>query len=189
MWPNPQFPAENFTFCAVREIYFTSNDSQVKKFTYVYFLEKIFTTILIQITAQKMKFSIKDFFSKCDQIRRKLRIWTNLLKKPWMENLIFPVIKLTSCLARFIFQIRRDISIKRRGGSRTAATFKMERFLIIVNDFQLITIVTKRSILDVAAVLDPALKSITTLLILKCQIVLQNVTLWWNMRTTFKKMD
>ena len=27
-------------------------------------------------TAQKMKFSIKDFFSKCDQIRRKLRIWS-----------------------------------------------------------------------------------------------------------------
>ena len=24
-------------------------------------------------TAQKMKFSIKDFFSKCEQIRRKLR--------------------------------------------------------------------------------------------------------------------
>ena len=28
-----------------------------------------------------MKFSIKDFFSKCDQIRRKLRIWSHLLKK------------------------------------------------------------------------------------------------------------
>ena len=27
------------------------------------------------ISAQKMKFSIKDFFSKCDQIRRKLWIW------------------------------------------------------------------------------------------------------------------
>ena len=26
-------------------------------------------------TAQKMTFSIKDFFSKCDQIRRKMRIW------------------------------------------------------------------------------------------------------------------
>ena len=25
------------------------------------------------LTAQKMKFSIKDFFSKCDQIYRKLR--------------------------------------------------------------------------------------------------------------------
>ena len=31
--------------------------------------------------AQKM-FSIKDFFSKCDQIRRKLRIWSHILKNP-----------------------------------------------------------------------------------------------------------
>ena len=28
-----------------------------------------------------MKFSIKDFFSKCDKIRRKLLIWSHLLKK------------------------------------------------------------------------------------------------------------
>ena len=34
----------------------------------------------------KMKFSIKDFFSKCDQIRRKLRVYTHLLKKCLMEN-------------------------------------------------------------------------------------------------------
>ena len=40
-------------------------------------------------TAQNMKFSIKDFFSKCDQIRSFLRIWSHLLKKSWMENLIF----------------------------------------------------------------------------------------------------
>ena len=31
-------------------------------------------------TAQKMKFYINDFFIKCDQIRRKLRIWSHLLK-------------------------------------------------------------------------------------------------------------
>ena len=42
-----------------------------------------------QYTAQKMKFSIKDFFSKCDQIHRKLRIWSYLLKKSLMENFIF----------------------------------------------------------------------------------------------------
>ena len=36
-----------------------------------------------------MKFSIKDFFSKCDQILKKLRIWSNLLKKSLMENFIF----------------------------------------------------------------------------------------------------
>ena len=32
-------------------------------------------------TTQKMKFSIKKFFSKYDQICRKLRIWSHLLKK------------------------------------------------------------------------------------------------------------
>ena len=40
-------------------------------------------------TAQKMKFSIKDFFSKFDQIRSFLRIWLHLLKKSLMENFIF----------------------------------------------------------------------------------------------------
>ena len=45
-----------------------------------------------------------------------------------------------------------------RGGSRIAATSKMERFVIIVNGFQPLTIITKRSILDVAAFLDPPLR-------------------------------
>ena len=40
-------------------------------------------------TAQKINFSIKDFFSKCDQIRSLLRIWLCLLKKSIMENFIF----------------------------------------------------------------------------------------------------
>ena len=44
---------------------------------------------LTSVTAQKIKFSFKDFFSKCDQIRRKLRIWSHLLKKSLMENIIF----------------------------------------------------------------------------------------------------
>ena len=44
-------------------------------------------------TAQKMKFSIKNFSSKCDQIRRKLRIWSHLLKKSLMENIIFCAVK------------------------------------------------------------------------------------------------
>ena len=44
-----------------------------------------------------------------------------------------------------------------RGGSRTAATSKMESFVIIVNGWKPLTIITKHSILDVAAVLDPPL--------------------------------
>ena len=38
---------------------------------------------------QKGKFSIKNFFSKCDQIRRKPRIWSHLLKKSLVTNFIF----------------------------------------------------------------------------------------------------
>ena len=41
-----------------------------------------------EYTAQKMKFSMKDFFSKFDQIRRKLRVSSHLLKKSLMENFI-----------------------------------------------------------------------------------------------------
>ena len=41
-----------------------------------------------------------------------------------------------------------------RSGSRTTATSKVELFLIIFNGFQPLTIVTKSSTLDVAAVLD-----------------------------------
>ena len=48
--------------------------------------------------------------------------------------------------------------IKIRDGSRTAATSKMERFVIIVNGWKPLTIITKRSILDVAVVLDPPVK-------------------------------
>ena len=36
-----------------------------------------------------MKFSIEDFFSKCDQIGRKLQIWSHLPRKYLMENFIF----------------------------------------------------------------------------------------------------
>ena len=41
---------------------------------------------LVILTAQKMKFSIKDFFSKCDQIRSFL---SHLLMKSLMKNFIF----------------------------------------------------------------------------------------------------
>ena len=44
-------------------------------------------------TAQKMKVSIKDFPSKCDQIRRKLQVCSHLLKKSLMENFIFYAIQ------------------------------------------------------------------------------------------------
>ena len=44
-----------------------------------------------------------------------------------------------------------------RDRSKTAATSKVEFFVIIVNGWKPLTIITKSSTLDVAAVLDPPL--------------------------------
>ena len=53
----------------------------------------------------------------------------------------------------------RQIFVHGKGGSRTAATSNMEHFVIIVTGWKPLTVVTKSSILDVAAVLDPPLHS------------------------------
>ena len=47
-------------------------------------------------TAQKVKFSIKDFSSKYDQSRSFIRIWSHLLKKSLMENFIFCAVRTLS---------------------------------------------------------------------------------------------
>ena len=62
-----------------------------RQFTpYTYLKTEIINTyVIINTTAQKMKFSITDFFNKCDQIRSFLRIWSHLLKKSVMQNFIF----------------------------------------------------------------------------------------------------
>ena len=68
-------------------------------FTNVLFLCRIYLVCEFQhhgrnnksewITVQKMQLSIKNFFSKSDQIRSFLRIWSHLLKKSLMKNFIF----------------------------------------------------------------------------------------------------
>ena len=69
--------------------YFSKSDSKNFR-TFDKFI--IFDSLIWTVTALKMKFSIKDFFSKCDQIRRKLQISLHLLKKSFMENFIFCVV-------------------------------------------------------------------------------------------------
>ena len=44
-----------------------------------------------------MKSSIKDFFSKSDQIHSFLRIWSYLLKKSLMKNFIFCAVTKKRC--------------------------------------------------------------------------------------------
>ena len=54
-----------------------------------------------------MKFSIKDLFSKRDQIRSYLRIWSRLLKKSLMENFILCAVSvmLLSLRGKSVFHI------------------------------------------------------------------------------------
>ena len=65
----------------IMEIYSTS-----LKFAVKVELRNFFLSIYSE---QKIKLSIEDFFSKCDQIRSKLWIWSHLQKKSLMENFIF----------------------------------------------------------------------------------------------------
>ena len=50
--------------------------------------------LLAQINTQKMNFSVKNLFSKCDHIRIKLRIYSHLLNKSLTENFIFCVVNI-----------------------------------------------------------------------------------------------
>ena len=52
------------------------------------------TQLIETPTAQKVKFSIKDIFSEYNQISRKLRIWSQLMKKSLTENFIFCTVSL-----------------------------------------------------------------------------------------------
>ena len=78
-------------FHRVRNIHQSVNQS-ISQWINIFFL------LIAYITEQKMKFSIKDFFSKCDQIHRKLRILSHLLKKSLMENFSFGAVYSVLCI-------------------------------------------------------------------------------------------
>ena len=68
-----------------------SHSNRVMRYLFLALLLFVWSTKLLEVlrTAQKANYSIKDCFSKCDQIRRKLRIWSHLPTKSLMKNFIF----------------------------------------------------------------------------------------------------
>ena len=64
----------------------------------------IFSRCQVQPTLHK---GLKDFFSKCDQIRSFLRIWSHSLKKLLMENFIFCSVQ--SKQSKQLFILKTDI--------------------------------------------------------------------------------
>ena len=85
----------------------------------------------------------------------------DLFHSAFSKTRMYTVLK--SLISIFVFTMNIEACSSHetlsRGGSRTAATSKMEHFVIIVNGFQPLIIITKNSILDVATVLDPPLLS------------------------------
>ena len=78
-------------------------------------------------TAQKMKFSNKDFSSKCDRIRSFLRTWSHLLEKPLIENFIFCAV----FHLKFVYQCSTDKGASLRK-SKSYSILKI--FLILENE-------------------------------------------------------
>ena len=58
-----------------------------------------------------MKFSIKDFFSKCDQIQSFLRMWLHLLKESLMENFIFCAVTYFQIASIYIYMTTQNRSL------------------------------------------------------------------------------
>ena len=98
----------------------------------------VVTTFHATGTAQKIKFSIKDFFSKCDRIRSFLRIWSHLMKKSFMENFIFYAIQSLSVTPEKIRQTsdvfrgyrKRSVAWKRFKGSK--ALWRIQKSIVQV---------------------------------------------------------
>ena len=61
-----------------------------------------------------MNFSIKDFFGKCDQICRKLRIWLHLPKKYLMEIFMFLRSVLSKDVIIFVTNYHKITKVSRK---------------------------------------------------------------------------
>ena len=80
------------------------------------------------------------------------------------KDFIYSIRMRKACLliSRIFLHVGWNIGIEwSRGGSKAAATSKMKYVVIIVNGWKPLTIITKNSILDVAAALDPPLGRIS----------------------------
>ena len=112
-------------------------------------------TQTIEINKCKNKTKYKLNVVKLSLEKRSFKSWRRLILLLLLLYLFY-YSKVFNSYSRIL--CNRDIiyylCITIRGGSRVAATSKMERFLVIDNGFQPLTIITKRSILDVSAALD-----------------------------------
>ena len=95
---------------------------------------------------------------------RQQKLWLGLknLHKPYDPECDI-INRHFSCCWNFSFVFANlDVNKENRNESKPVATSKMERFVIIVNGWKPLTIITKCPILDVAEVLDPPVEKVFT---------------------------
>ena len=98
----------------------------------------IMTLKLLKLIAQTVKFFIKDFFSKCAQIRSFLRIWSHLLKKSWMEHFIFRTVR-RKCFdsvirSTFVFRV---VAILLPGNDVSVTLIRLLHFYLKLASFKI----------------------------------------------------
>ena len=79
-----------------------------------------------------MKFTIKDFFSKYDQIHSFQLIWSHLLRKSLIENFIFRAVQdvLSALFTNFVkYYSTKDLPVQVRSKSFTAALWDEQFFM------------------------------------------------------------
>ena len=59
-----------------------------------------------------MKLFIKDYYSKCDQMSRKLRIWSHFRKIFLMENFIFRSVEVERNTGRLKIEIEQKVDVE-----------------------------------------------------------------------------
>ena len=107
----------------------------VNNFAYQYLIFSSSKRIEI-VPGRKMKFSIKDFFGKCYQIRSILRIWY-LLKKSLMENFIFCAVVVRSIISsvnEVITAIVINVQTKQWSITRNWSIFVFIPYLLLVKN-------------------------------------------------------
>ena len=88
-------------------------------------------------TAQKMKFSTKDFFGKHGRIRWKLRIWSHILKKCLVENFIFCAALSPSIVNRLAVEQGRFLKKCNKLGIASFNETEVTGFYIKITSFKL----------------------------------------------------
>ena len=121
----------------------------------------------MQIEAVAQKWPAKRCFYKCRKVHRKAPVPEPPPVAASIQICSHQgrfVCEMEWALFKCLFWYANDSVLKlmiSRGESRVAATSKMEHFMKIVNGWKPLTVITKHSILDVTAALDPPLISIT----------------------------